>query len=117
MNITKIINDIIGSDTQQIKLRKRVKWGNETIELKFDLQLLNANFVSHDGIGEIYLNFLIKNPKINDILDPNEFEYQFDSMDIKDIMREEVLIPKYRLAFFNIKSYVHIYPEYKYSKS
>jgi len=100
-DIKKILDRITGKEINHIRVSEREPWGGYRYSLEFDVEINKANLGEYEGHNYIVMYLMVKNRTINDEVDEEEFEWQFQKPLFQESLKEKIY-EKYKIVSFGI---------------
>lgn len=111
-DIKKLLDKITGKEVNHINVVSISPWDKTRTRIKFDIEISKANFGVIDGHNYITMFLMISNRTVDDEVNEDEFEYQFDKLSFLENLKETIY-DKYKIELLSVElEYLDI--EYEY---
>jgi len=113
-DIKKLLDRISGKEVNHIRITGTSPWDKSRSILRFNIEIIRANFYDDeiDGHNYIVMYLMISNRTINDEVDEDEFEYQFQKETLQEELKETIY-DKFKMDLLSVK-YEYLELEYEY---
>lgn len=111
-DIKKLLDKITGKEVNHIRVTGTSPWDNSRSILRFNLEINRANFDEISGENYITMFLMIYNRTINDEVDEDEFEYQFQKETLQEELKE-MIYDKFKIDLLAVK-FDYLDLEYEY---
>jgi hypothetical protein len=100
-DIKKLLDKISGKEVNHLRISEREPWGGYRFSLEFDLEINKANLDEFEGKDYIVMYLMVRNRTINDEVDEEEFEWQFQKSLFQESLKEKIY-EKYKIEMFGV---------------
>jgi len=111
-DIKKLLDKTSGKDINHLRVSGTEPWGGYRFSLEFDIEINRANLGEIEGLSYITIYLMITNRTINDEVDEEEFEWQFQKPLFQESLKEKIY-EKYKIEMFGVE-FDNLELEYEY---
>lgn len=111
-DVKKLLDKISGKEVNHIRITGTSPWDKSRSILRFSIEINRANFGEISGHNYITMFLMVSNRIINDEVDEDEFEYQFEKQTLQEELKEMVY-EKYKIEMFGVEP-INLELEYEY---
>ena len=111
-DIKKLLDKISGKEVNHLRVSGTEPWGGYRFSLEFDTEINRANLGEIEGLSYIVIYLMIRNRMINDEVDEEEFEWQFQKPLFQESLKETIY-EKYKIEMFGVE-FDNLELEYEY---
>lgn len=111
-DIKKLLNRITGKEVNHLRITSNNPWLDRKFRLMFDVEINRANFGEINGHNYIVMYLMVSNRTINDEVDDNEFDYQFQKQPLQEDLKE-IIYDKFKIDLFSVE-FEYLELEYEY---
>ena len=111
-DIKKLLNRIVGKEVNHIRVTGTSPWDKSRSILRFNMEINRASFGEINGDNYITMFLMVYNRTINDEVDEDEFEYQFQKETLQEELKE-MIYDKFKINLLSVK-FEYLELEYEY---
>jgi len=111
-DVKKLLDKISGKEVNHLRVSEREPWGDYRYSLEFDLEINRANLGEIEGWNYVTIFLMISNRTINDEVNDEEFEWQFQKPLFQESLKEKIY-EKYKIELLGVE-FDNLELEYEY---
>jgi hypothetical protein len=100
-DIKKLLDKISGKKVNHLRVTSTEAWSNYRYSLEFDIEIDSANLGEFEGQNYIVIHLMVSNRTINDEVNEEEFEWQFQKPMFQSEFKE-ALYEKYKIEALGV---------------
>jgi len=100
-DVKKLLDRITGKEINHIRVTGTSPWDKSRFILRFNIEISKANFGEFEGRDYIVMYLMVSNRTINDEVDEDEFEYQFEKQTLQEELKE-MIYEKYKIELLGV---------------